>query len=189
MMPRKTGTPGRFAAWGPRRKATASGLQLRKMSLTVEHVPAPTEDVRMLIGELDVELSESYPPEQRHGLSLDRVFQPGVSFFVARLDGEPVGCGGVSFEGGLAEVKRMYVRPAARARGVARAILARLEDEARRRGADRLALETGDAQHAAVRFYERAGFARCGAFGVYATMPPTAVERSVFFEKLIQQGG
>ena len=155
------------------------------MSLMLEHVAAPTDDVRMLIGELDAELSGAYAPEQRHGLSLARLFQPGVLFFIARLDGDPVGCGGVAFEDGLAEVKRMYVRPPARGRGVAQTILARLETEARARGAARLVLETGDAQHAAVRFYDRAGFTRCAAFGAYATMPQPAIEHSVFFEKRI----
>ena len=77
----------------------------------------------------------------------------------------------------------MYVRPSARGRGVARAILARLESEAAARGVARVTLETGDAQRAAIRFYECAGFTRCGAFGAYAAMPPGAVERSVFFEK------
>ena len=155
------------------------------MSLALEHITEPTDDARALIGELDAELGSAYPPEQRHGLSVARVFQPGVAFFIARLDGEPVGCGGVAFGDGLAEVKRMYVRPRARGRNVAGAILARLEQEARDRGVRRLVLETGDVQHAALRFYERAGFTRCAAFGAYATMPPQAVERSVFFEKHI----
>ena len=86
------------------------------------------------------------------------MFQPAVLFFIARLDGQPVGCGGVAFEAGFAEVKRMYVRPAARGRSVARTILARLEEEALARGVTRLVLETGDAQQAAIRFYEHAGF-------------------------------
>jgi putative acetyltransferase len=82
----------------------------------------------------------------------------------------------------------MYVRPQARGRGVAQAILSRLEEEAGRRGEKRVVLETGDAQLAAIRFYERAGFARCGAFGAYMTMPPIAVERSLFFEKVLENG-
>lgn len=155
------------------------------MSLIVEHVSAPTDDARMLIDELDAELNGAYSPEHRHGLSISRVFQPGVSFFIARLDGEPVGCGGIAFDDGFAELKRMYVRPRARGRNVAQTILTRLEEEAKSRGVSRLVLETGDVQHAALRFYERAGFTRCGAFGAYATMPPKAVERSVFFEKRI----
>jgi putative acetyltransferase len=87
---------------------------------------------------------------------------------------------------GFAEVKRMYVRPTARGCGAARAILSRLEDEARARNIRRLVLETGDIRHAAMRLYERAGFTRCAAFGAYATMPLRAVERSVFYEKQIE---
>ena len=155
------------------------------MAIVLEHVQAPTDDARMLVGELDAELSGEYPPEQRHGLSIERIFRPDVLFFIARLDGEPVGCGGVAFEDGFAEVKRMYVRPHARGRGIAPTILGRLEDEARARGVSRLTLETGDAQHAAIHFYERAGFTRCAAFGAYGAMPPRATERSVFFEKRI----
>ena len=55
-------------------------------------------------------------------VALDAIFQPHVRFFVARLDGEAVGCGGVALFEGFAEVKRMYVREAARGRGVARVI-------------------------------------------------------------------
>src|SRR5688572_32926877 len=84
------------------------------MSLVVEAVQEPTDEARALIEELEAELSGEYAPEQRHGLSAERVFRPGVLFFVARVDGETVGCGGVAFEDGLAEVKRMYVRPRAR---------------------------------------------------------------------------
>jgi GNAT superfamily N-acetyltransferase len=110
-----------------------------------------------------------------------------VVFFVARVDDEAVGCGGIAFDDafpGIAEVKRMYVRPAARRRGVAAAIVRRLEDEARARGVPRVVLETGEDQQA-LRFYERAGFTRCAAFGVYATMPLDRTVRSVFFEKWI----
>lgn len=156
------------------------------MSLVVEHVATPTDDARLLIGELDAELNSAYAPEQRHGLNIDRIFQPNVMFFIARLDGQPVGCGGVAFDDGFAEVKRMYVRPGARGRKVGQAILTRLQEEARARGVTRLTLETGDAQLAATRFYERAGFTRCGAFGAYAAMPPSSIQRSIFFEKQIR---
>ncbi len=155
------------------------------MPITIEQVESPTEDARALIAELDAELDAEYIIDNRHGLSLARIFRSGISFFIARLDGQAVGCGGVAFDDGLAEAKRMYVRPAARGRGVARAILARLEQEARGRGLSRLVLETGDAQRAAIRLYERAGFRRCTAFGAYITMPPDAIRRSVFFEKRI----
>jgi putative acetyltransferase len=156
------------------------------MALSIAQVRSPTDDVRALIGELDAELASAYTPDQRHGLDITQIFRSNVAFFVAHLDGEAVGCGGVAVGHGFAELKRMYVRPGVRGRSIARAILARLEEEALRCGATRLMLETGDAQGAAIRFYEREGFTRCGAFGPYAAMSPVAIERSVFFEKRIR---
>ena len=153
------------------------------MSLVLELVESPTDDARALIEALEAELSGPYSGEQRHGYSVARVFQPNVVFFVARVDGQAVGCGGIAFEDGLAEIKRMYVRPDRRGAGIGRAILGRLEEEARARGMDRLVLETGDVLHPAIRLYERFGFVRCAAFGPYASMRPHAVARSVFMEK------
>jgi GNAT superfamily N-acetyltransferase len=153
------------------------------MSLVVELVGTPTDDARVLIEALEAELSGSYTAEQRHGYSVARVFQPNILFFVARLDGDAVGCGGVAFENGLAEIKRMYVLPQKRGAQIGRTILARLEVEARARGVDRLVLETGEFLHPAIRLYERAGFTRCAAFGSYVGLPPQAIARSVFMEK------
>ncbi len=153
------------------------------MPIRLEHVKSPTADARALVAELDAELNGVYSPEQAHGYSVERIFQPHILFFVARLDGEAVGCGGIAFEDGFAEVKRMYVRPAARGKQVAQAILARLESEASAHGVKRLTLETGDVRHAAMRLYERAGFTRCDAFGAYLRMPKSSIERSVFYEK------
>jgi putative acetyltransferase len=152
-------------------------------AIAVEQVREPNDDVRALVAELEEVLSAEYPPEQRHGLSLDAIFQPHVRFFLARQGGAAVGCGGVALFSDFAEVKRMYVRAAARGRGAARALLARIEAEARDGGHAILRLETGTRQLAALRFYERSGFARCPVFGAYAGMPPSAVATSVFFEK------
>jgi len=156
-----------------------------KDRIVIEIARSPTDEVRDLIDELESVLSAAYPPEQRHGLKLEAIFEPHVRFFLARLDGTAVACGGVALFAGFAEVKRMYVREAARGRGVAQALLKRLEAEARDAGLSVLRLETGDRQHAAMRLYERAGFTRCGAFGAYAAMPPDAVATSVFFEKSV----
>jgi len=77
----------------------------------------------------------------------------------------------------------MYVRPAARGRGIADALLARIETVTRDANLARLCLETGDRQLAAIRVYTRAGFSRCGPFGPYAAMPPSSIATSLFFEK------
>jgi GNAT superfamily N-acetyltransferase len=99
-------------------------------------------------------------------------------------DGEPLGCGALrSLGGGLAEVKRMYVVPAARRRGVSRAMLAALEEEARRRGWHTLRLETGPLQTAAIALYGAAGYRSIPAFGGYAGDP--RAEHSRFFERTL----
>jgi len=152
-------------------------------TIAVELAATATDEVRALVGELEAVLSAEYPPEQRHGLRLDAIFRPHIRFFVARLDGVAVGCAGVALLDGFAEVKRMYVRDGVRGRGVAEALLARLEAETRAAGIELLRLETGTRQVAALRFYERCGFRRCGAFGDYAGLPPSNIAGSIFFEK------
>jgi len=152
-------------------------------TITIEPVTKATDEARALVAELDAELMAEYPPEQRHGLTVDAIFQPHVRFFVARVDGAAVGCAAVALFAELAEVKRMYVRPSARGSGAAASLLVRLEAEARDAGFAIVRLETGDRQHAAMRFYERAGYRRCAVFGAYARMAPAKIATSVFFEK------
>ena len=151
----------------------------------IEAVLTATDEVRSLVGELETVLAAEYPPEQRHGLAVDAIFQPHVRFFVARLRGAAVGCGGVALFPDFAEVKRMYVRDGARRNGVAGAILARIEEEVRGAGLSLLRLETGVRQVAAMQLYARAGFQECPAFGAYALKPPQATAASVFFEKRV----
>ncbi|MBP6014989.1 MAG: GNAT family N-acetyltransferase [Alphaproteobacteria bacterium] len=153
--------------------------------IVLERLTAPTDEARALIDELDADLRGPYDPDQHHGFSIDRVFATGLLFFLAKLDGQAVGCGGIAFDDGYAELKRMYVRPTARGRGVAQAVLERLEAEAKAKGYKRLTLETGDVQHAAIKVYERAGFAVCAPFGEYLALPPHTIERSIFMAKAI----
>ena len=154
--------------------------------VVVELAAAPTDDVRALVTELEAELATQYSAEQRHGLKLEAIFAPHVRFFIARLGGEAVGCGGVALFPDFAEVKRMYVRAAFRGRGGAQALLARIEAETLAAGLTTLRLETGDRQGAAIRVYEAAGFRPCAAFGEYLAMEPAAVATSLFFEKALQ---
>ena len=155
------------------------------MDITIEAVTTPTPEVVELLAELDAVLSGPYAADQRHALSVERLFQPDVRFFLARLDGAAVACGGVGFYDGYAELKRMYSRPAVRGRGVARALLRRLEAEARAVGSPLLRIETGVHQEEALRFYEGAGYRRCGPFGPYAAMPLRSIELSIFYEKSV----
>jgi len=130
-------------------------------------------------------LGAAYESHQRHGLSIDQVFAPHVRFFLARLDGLAVGCGGVALFDDYAEVKRMYTRPAARGRGVAKAILSRIEDEVCGANKPVLRLETGTYQQEAIGLYEHMGFRPRGPFGPYAEMLACNIETSLFFEKTL----
>ncbi len=99
-------------------------------------------------------------------------------------DGTPLGCGALRpLDDGAVEVKRMYVVPAARGRGVGRAVLAGLEDAARARGWTTLRLETGPLQPEAVALYTGAGYRAIGPFGGYADDPDA--EHSLYFERTL----
>lgn len=153
------------------------------MSIRIEQVSEPSADAIALISELDAVLGAVYQPHQRHGLSVEQVFEPNVRFFVARIGEEAVGCGAVALFDGYAEVKRMYTREAARGRGIGKALLARLEAEALGAGKPILRLETGTEQAVASRLYESYGFRSCAAFGHYTALEPHRISASLFYEK------
>lgn len=155
------------------------------MEIAIERATAPSAEIVALLTALDRDLSGPYSADQHHALSVENLFRPDVLFFVVKRGDAAIACGGVGLYDGYAELKRMYVKPAARGSGVASALLARLEDEARRAGHRLLAIETGIYQHAAMRFYDKAGFVRCAAFGPYAAMPPNAIATSAFYEKAL----
>ena len=153
------------------------------MGIRIERLSGPTPDAKALIAELDEVLGALYQPEQRHGLSIEQVFQPNVRFFVAHSGVAAVGCGAVALFEDYAEVKRMYTRETARGRGVGKALLAEIEGEARAAGKPMLRLETGILQAAAIGLYERSGFQVRGPFGPYAELPPHRIATSLFYEK------
>lgn len=149
----------------------------------IEPVSCATDEVCALVAELDAELSGLYNPEQRHGLALDSLFQPHIRFFIARMNGMAIGCGGIALFSEYAEIKRMYVRNEARGRGFADVILEKLISVATDSGLLTLRLETGAHSTAAIRFYRRNGFKPCEMFEPYSSMPPDATSASVFMQK------
>jgi GNAT superfamily N-acetyltransferase len=100
---------------------------------------------------------------------------PAGLFLLGTADGVPVACGGwrardggePGLRDGDAELKRMYVAPAARGRGLARAVLAELERSAAAAGRTRMVLETGTEQPEAIGLYTSAGYAPIEKFGLY----------------------
>jgi GNAT superfamily N-acetyltransferase len=147
--------------------ATEHSAELRRADVT-------SSVARALIDALNRELDERYPEEGANFFHLDpdEVSEGCGAYFIAYIANEPVGCGAVRRIGhDVAELKRMYVAPTARNRGVGRQILDALEAIARQLGATRLVLETGVRQPEALALYSRAGFTTIPLFGEYADTP------------------
>lgn len=127
-----------------------------------------------LIEALNAELAATYPEDgaTHFRLDPDEVGPGRGAFLVAFAGARPVGCGAVRrLDDDAAELKRMYVVPAARGLGAGRALLAALLDEARQLGVRRVVLETGRRQERAMALYARAGFVEVPAFGEYVGAP------------------
>ncbi len=135
----------------------------------------PYDDARAtrLIAAMGDEIAVRYGDGGLSPAAAQEFSAPGV-FLLVELDGVAVGCGGVRPRGDdEGELKRMYVDPAVRGRGLARALLAALVDHARDAGMVRLLLETGTEQPEAIALYESAGWTPVPAFGHYASDPRT----------------
>jgi len=148
-------------------EAAPTGVTIQRFDLL-----APA--ARTLIEALNAELSSLYPEEGATHFRLDpeEVADGRGAFLVASRAGKLVGCGAVRcIEERTGEIKRMYVSPEERGRGVGRALLVALEAEARTLGMARLVLETGVRQLEAIALYQRAGFSRVAPFGEYVGSP------------------
>lgn len=101
---------------------------------------------------------------------------------VLYLDGQPAGCGAIKeYEPGIMEVKRMFVPPAARGKGLATAVLKELEAWAAELGYEKCILETGDIMPDAIALYKKNGYSSIPNYGQYV-----GVASSVCFEKLLK---
>jgi len=122
-----------------------------------ELLEAMVSELEPLYGRIDVPQAPSATPAD--------FAPPGGSFLIGYEDGEPVCVGGIKrLPDGACEIKRMYVVPQARGRGVARELLEALEDEARSLGYELARLDTGPQQPHAERMYRAAGYAEIGNF-------------------------
>jgi putative acetyltransferase len=146
--------------------------------------PSAPEALR-LIRQLWEELGALYPEVNGPPFSPNDIVGERTAFVVACWQGEPAGCGAFQpisdEESDMAEIRRMYVEPSLRRRGIAHAILAELERLARECGYAVARLETGLRQPNAIRFYETSGYRRIEPFGRHRGDP-----LSVCFEKVLK---
>ena len=149
--------------------------------MQVSEVKAADPVVQELCAAQQAELESRYGSDSGEP---PKGIDPGVAFLVARVAGEPVGCAGLKpLEPGIAEVTRMYVRPAHRGHGISRRLLREAEELAKKRGVTKIRLETGDLQPESIGLYGSSGYQRIPAFGQYARSP-----LSLCFEKPLQPG-
>jgi len=146
--------------------------------LEIRRVGYGHPDALRLIAEVQAEYVVRYGGPDETPLDPLMFEPPSGSFFVGYLDGAAVATGawrrsGIEAFGTTAtvEIKRMYVAPTARGRGLGRLMLARLEASAAEHGAEAVVLETGLRQPEAMALYESAGYSPVAGFGYYRDAP------------------
>jgi GNAT superfamily N-acetyltransferase len=145
----------------------------------IERLPITHPDAALLVEEVQGEYVARYGGRDETPIVPTYFDEPNGAFFVGYLDGRPVATGAwrrrtdVLVDGSslTAEIKRMYVAPQARGLGLARAVLAHLEETARAAGAEVMVLETGERQPEAIALYESSGYLPIPGFGYYKDAP------------------
>lgn len=137
------------------------------------------DDIQILIQELDDYQNDLYPPESNHLDGLETLRQKNVLFLCAQDASGALGIGAVKvMPGDFGEIKRVYVPNRLRGRGIAKAIMIRLESHLITQGVAWAKLETGIYQPEAIGLYESFGYEKCQPFGDYLPDP-----NSVFMAK------
>ncbi len=141
------------------------------MLLIKQDVPDRPE-IAALLALADARSESLYPAESRHGLSVAALLAQEARFFLARIAGRAVGCGGyVLLSDRSAEMKRVFVVAEAWGQGIGRAILEAIESAAAAEGVAQMYLETGVKSDEAIRLYGRLGYQERGPFAGYGPDP------------------
>lgn len=149
------------------------------MSRITIHIESPvSDDGRKLIDGSEIALREVFTEDECFTFTAEELDRPGTSFFVARQNGEAMGCVAMVNCGDYAEIKRLFVPAKARGLGLAKALMAHLEAAASSAGYKAVRLETGPQLVAAVALYRSLGYQLRGRFGDYDDHPS-----SLFMEK------
>jgi GNAT superfamily N-acetyltransferase len=151
-------------------------------------VPFTHPDAVALVSEVQAEYTMRYGGPDETPIDPTMFDPPQGAFFVGYVGDSPVAMGGWRLRGDVsafdhttvAEIKRMYVAPRARRRGLARHVLAHLETTAGEAGAGVMVLETGIEQPEAIALYLSSGYSPVEGFGHYKWSP-----KSRYYGKLL----
>ncbi len=142
------------------------------MDIRIDDLSGP--EIRQLLAEHLHGMTLHSPPESIHALDLEGLRRPEIAFWTAWDGAALLGCGALKqLDTAHGEIKSMRTASAHLRKGVARAVLAHILGEARRRGYERVSLETGSAAafEPARRLYAEFGFEPCGPFADYVEDP------------------
>jgi putative acetyltransferase len=155
---------------------SVEGLQVARETILAS-------DTIEMVMELDAYCRSLYAADCCYGFKPHQLEVPNIYFFVVRENGYPIACAGImlcgdSPEERYTEVKRMYVRPQGRGKGIAKLLLNKLESQSRELGYSIIRLETGIHQVEAIQLYETVGYVRREVFGNYRVS-----DVNLFYEK------
>lgn len=149
--------------------------------LNLKRTNSECHDFKKLIRSLDADLTARYGDQQslfNPFNIIDRI----DTIVIAYIGDNPAGCGCFKkFDDNSVEIKRMYVKPEYRGKGVSKQILGELEQWAAESGFTAAVLETGVHQPEAIGLYRKCGYIRIDNYGPYAGMP-----NSVCFKKILK---
>ncbi|MDP5183173.1 GNAT family N-acetyltransferase [Blastococcus sp. BMG 814] len=151
-----------------------SAEQVLRNGAAVRLRPLPYEDplAQVLVEQVQQEYVARYGGRDEAVVDPGEFRPPAGLFLVAEVDGVPAGCGAWrAYPPGGVEIKRVYVAPGFRRRGLAQVLMAELEETAARAGHRSVVLNTGQRQPEAVALYRELGYAPVPGYGVYACSP------------------
>jgi DNA-binding MarR family transcriptional regulator/GNAT superfamily N-acetyltransferase len=142
---------------------------MRASSVTIEPISPGSADARRCLEayfrELEERFEAGFDPARSTSADPGELVPPAGVFLLARLDGQPVGCGALKVNGRrLGEIKRMWVSPSARGLGIAQRLLEALERHAAEIGLDVLQLDTNRTLNEARAMYARNGYAEIAPY-------------------------
>jgi putative acetyltransferase len=149
------------------------------MRIKILRTDSSHPDFIALVRQLDADLAIRDGDEHAFYAQFNKIDMIKHALVVYNENNEPAGCGAIkAFSADTMEVKRMWVEPAFRGKGIASDILKELEDWARELGYKRCVLETGKKQVEAMQLYPKNGYQLIPNYGQYI-----GIENSVCFEK------